>query len=213
MRIILSILFIGCVFSHGQDSVVVKVPVGLCTSLPIFTGGTTGQVIKKNSSDLYDFNWTTPTASMVGLGSVDNTSDAAKPVSTATQTALNLKANLSGATFTGSIGYASGVGGTVTQATNKSTGVTLNKQCGQITMNGAALAAAAEVAFTLTNNTIASTDVVIVNVQSVGTAGAYFVTVGAVGNGSCSITVGNASTGSLSQAIVLNFCILKGVNN
>jgi hypothetical protein len=31
----------------------------------------------------------------VGLGSVDNTSDAAKPVSTATQTALNGKANLS----------------------------------------------------------------------------------------------------------------------
>lgn len=30
----------------------------------------------------------------VGLGSVDNTSDAAKPVSTAQQTALNLKANI-----------------------------------------------------------------------------------------------------------------------
>jgi len=33
--------------------------------------------------------------SMVGLGNVDNTSDANKPVSTATQTALNLKLNLS----------------------------------------------------------------------------------------------------------------------
>ncbi len=43
------------------------------------------------------------TAGQVGLGSVDNTSDAAKPVSTAQQTALNLKANLSGATFTGAI--------------------------------------------------------------------------------------------------------------
>jgi hypothetical protein len=32
---------------------------------------------------------------MVGLGNVDNTSDASKPVSTATQTALNLKANIS----------------------------------------------------------------------------------------------------------------------
>lgn len=39
----------------------------------------------------------------VGLGNVDNTSDANKPVSTAQQTALNLKANLSGATFTGSV--------------------------------------------------------------------------------------------------------------
>ena len=40
----------------------------------------------------------------VGLGNVDNTSDANKPVSTAQQTALNLKANLAGPTFTGTVG-------------------------------------------------------------------------------------------------------------
>jgi len=39
----------------------------------------------------------------VGLGNVDNTSDAAKPVSTATQTALNLKANSASPTFTGTV--------------------------------------------------------------------------------------------------------------
>ena len=38
---------------------------------------------------------------MVGLGNVDNTADNAKPVSTAQQTALDLKANLSGPTLTG----------------------------------------------------------------------------------------------------------------
>jgi hypothetical protein len=38
------------------------------------------------------------------LGSVDNTSDASKPVSTAQQTALNLKANLASPTFTGTVG-------------------------------------------------------------------------------------------------------------
>jgi len=43
------------------------------------------------------------TKSMVGLGNVDNTSDANKPVSTATQTALDLKANLAGPTFTGNV--------------------------------------------------------------------------------------------------------------
>ena len=43
------------------------------------------------------------TAAEVGLGNVDNTSDANKPVSTAQQTALNAKASLSGATFTGDI--------------------------------------------------------------------------------------------------------------
>jgi len=43
------------------------------------------------------------TKSSVGLGSVDNTSDADKPVSTATQTALDAKASLAGATFTGNV--------------------------------------------------------------------------------------------------------------
>ena len=39
----------------------------------------------------------------VGLGNVDNTNDANKPVSTATQNALNLKANLASPTFTGTV--------------------------------------------------------------------------------------------------------------
>jgi hypothetical protein len=43
------------------------------------------------------------TKSMVGLGNVDNTTDAGKPVSTAQQTALDLKANLAGPTFTGTV--------------------------------------------------------------------------------------------------------------
>lgn len=43
------------------------------------------------------------TKTMVGLGNVDNTSDANKPVSTATQTALDLKANLASPTFTGTV--------------------------------------------------------------------------------------------------------------
>jgi hypothetical protein len=40
----------------------------------------------------------------VGLGNVDNTSDAGKPVSTAQQTALDLKANLASPTFSGTVG-------------------------------------------------------------------------------------------------------------
>ena len=39
----------------------------------------------------------------VGLGNVDNTSDASKPISTATQTALDLKAPLASPTFTGTV--------------------------------------------------------------------------------------------------------------
>ncbi len=43
------------------------------------------------------------TKSSVGLGNVDNTSDASKPISTATQTALDLKAPLASPTFTGTV--------------------------------------------------------------------------------------------------------------
>jgi hypothetical protein len=56
----------------------------------------------------------------VGLGNVDNTSDANKPVSTAQQTALNLKANLAGAAFTAAVS----VVGAIT-TTGPSAGVTL----------------------------------------------------------------------------------------
>jgi hypothetical protein len=43
----------------------------------------------------------TPTKTTVGLANVDNTSDAGKPVSTAQQTALDLKANIASPTLTG----------------------------------------------------------------------------------------------------------------
>lgn len=46
-------------------------------------------------------SWAALTKSSVGLANVDNTSDTAKPVSTATQTALDLKAPLASPTFTG----------------------------------------------------------------------------------------------------------------
>ena len=104
-------------------------------------------------------------------------------------------------------------GGTVTQATNKSTGVTLNTESGQITMNDAALAAAAEVSFTVTNSEIAETDVVVVNHGSAGTAGAYLVGVSAIAAGSFGITVTNVSAGSLGEAIVINFVALKGASS
>lgn len=110
-----------------------------------------------------------------------------------------------------SIGYKTGAGGTVTQATSKVTAVTLNKICGQIIMNAAALAAGIEASFTLNNSTIGANDVIIVNIASGGTVGSYLLTVGAVAAGSCSITLSNASAASLAQAVVLNFAVIKSV--
>jgi len=108
-----------------------------------------------------------------------------------------------------SIGYVSGTGGAVTQATSKSTGVTLNKPCGAITTHNAALADAAEVTFTVTNSEVAATDVVVACIKSGGTSGAYTLTVGAVAAGSFDLTLSNVSGGSLSQAVVINFAIVK----
>ena len=50
-----------------------------------------------------DKSWQTLDKAAVGLGNVDNTSDANKPVSTATQTALNLKVDKAGDTMTGTL--------------------------------------------------------------------------------------------------------------
>jgi hypothetical protein len=105
-------------------------------------------------------------------------------------------------------GYIVGDGGTVAQSTSKSTAVTLNKRCGQITMNGAALAAATTVSFTLTNSTIAATDLLVLNHVSGGTAGSYLLNAQA-GAGSVSINVRNITAGSLSEAIVIGFAVVK----
>lgn len=64
--------------------------------------GTAGQFLTVNTGATAP-EWATITKSTVGLSNVDNTSDANKPVSTATQTALNLKANLASPTFTGTV--------------------------------------------------------------------------------------------------------------
>lgn len=111
---------------------------------------------------------------------------------------------------TAGFGYATGAGGTVTQNTNKSTGVTLNKATGEITMNGAALAGDTTVSFTLTNSALAVGDYLLVQHVSAGTVGAYKCE-GVAAGGSGTITVRNITTGSLSEAIVLKFMVLKSV--
>ena len=104
-------------------------------------------------------------------------------------------------------------GGTVTQASNKATAVTLNAESGQITMASGTLAAAAEVSFTVNNDKIAATDVVICNHASAGTAGSYLVQANSIAAGSFKITVANVSAGSLGEAIVVNFVALKGASS
>jgi hypothetical protein len=110
------------------------------------------------------------------------------------------------------IGYTAAAQGTVTQATSKSTGVTLNKTMGKITMNAASLAAGASVTFTLTNSTISANDVVIASISGGGTAGAYWPYVSSQTTGSAVIGLYNGTAGALAEAVVINFAIIHGAS-
>ena len=108
------------------------------------------------------------------------------------------------------LGYASGAQGAVTQGTSKSTGVTVNASMGQITMNNATLNTLTNVTFTLTNSLISAKDVIILNVGSGATSGAYNCWISSMSAGTCTITLRNISGGNLSEAVVINFAIIHG---
>jgi predicted ThiF/HesA family dinucleotide-utilizing enzyme len=109
----------------------------------------------------------------------------------------------------GVLGYSTVAQGAVTQATSKSTAVTLNKSAGVITMNNASLATATNATFTLNNSLISANDIIILTIAGGQTTpGSYNVFANALGAGTVSITLRNISGGSLSEAIVVNFAIL-----
>jgi hypothetical protein len=108
------------------------------------------------------------------------------------------------------IGYSAAAQGSVTQATSKSTGVTLNKSAGRITMNGAELAANTAVSFTMSNSLISGNDTIIVNVSGGGTAGAYTTYISSMSTGSAVITLRNLTGSALSEAVIINFATIHG---
>ena len=113
------------------------------------------------------------------------------------------------------IGYSSAAQGAVTQATDKSTGVTLNKSAGRITMNNAALAGGAVASFVLTNSLISANDTMIVCVSSNTTgsaAGAYTTYVSYLSAGTALISLRKLSATSDSEAVIINFSIIHGAS-
>lgn len=70
---------------------------GLAAKEPSITAGTTNQYYRGDKS------WQTLDKATVGLGNVDNTSDASKPVSTLQQTALDLKLDKAGGVLSGQV--------------------------------------------------------------------------------------------------------------
>lgn len=104
-------------------------------------------------------------------------------------------------------GYVAGAGGAVTQGTSRTTGVTIDRPTGAITLFSAA-GSPTPTTFTVTNSTIAATDVVVLSVKS-GAINNYNFNVSAVAAGSFNITFW-AQAGTATDAPVVNFVVLKG---
>ena len=128
------------------------------------------------------------------------------PLGNATATSLTATGAIV-STGTAGIGYATGAGGAVTQGTSRTTGVTLDKTTGAITLFSAAGTTVAT-SFTVTNSTVAATDVIILNQKS-GTD-LYDLMVTAVAAGSFRITF-RTTGGSTTEQPVFNFAVIKGV--
>lgn len=109
--------------------------------------------------------------------------------------------------FSNALGYSNS--STVSQGTNKATAVSLNSPSGNIVMNSAALAAGANIGFQFQNTYISGQDVLILNIASGATGGAYRVIVDAVATGSANIRLYNNWGASLSEAVVLNYAVIK----
>lgn len=105
----------------------------------------------------------------------------------------------------------SSVSGSVTQLTNKSTGVTLNASRGTITLEATdTINAGAAKLFTFTNSFVEANDFVSIAHEVGGTGGAYCANVGSITGGSCEVRVTNISTGNLTEAPILRFMVHKG---
>ena len=118
---------------------------------------------------------------------------------------------------TSTLGYTTGSGGTFNQSTSstgtgKAKTVVLNKATGQITLDGAALAANTPVAFALTNSTIAANDILVFNHVSGGTIGGYNFNAVA-SSGTATVTVRNITSSSLTETPVISFAVIKAVTS
>ncbi len=154
----------------------------------------------------------TSIASQTGTGTkfvVDNTPTLITPVIGAA-TGTSLAATGAITSSGGGVGYATGAGGTVTQTVSKGQGVTLAKLSGDITLNNAALAGGANTSFIFSNSLVAAGDTIVMWHNSGGTSWAYDIKLQVV-SGGATVNIKNNTAGSLSEAAVLRFVVIKSV--
>lgn len=162
-----------------------------------------------------DINITPKGTGEVNLTKVDIDSGAIDGTTVGSTTPATVKGTTVQATT--SIGYPTGTGGTVTQLTSRTTGVTLNKITGAITLFAGSIGGHDADEFTLTNSTIDANDVVMLVIKSGADAATrkyYQVHAVAVAAGSCVISVGNIDNAAIpttgTDAPVVQFVVLKG---
>jgi hypothetical protein len=108
------------------------------------------------------------------------------------------------------VGYREGLGGSVTQATSKSTSVTLNKPSGQITTHNAALSSGVTAQFYVNNSLFSAGYSVLATVNSGSANAVSYRSVAFPSAGGFYIVLSNISGASLSDAVVINYILLKG---
>ena len=157
---------------------------------------------------------TSGTNTFTGVQTMTSPSLITPAIGVATGASLAVTAGLTSSGSTGAgIGYATGAGGTVTQITNRSTGVTLSKLSGSIQTDTTSLAAAAAASFTVTNTTVEIGDVVATSIRSGATTNQTRATVTTVAAGSFVITIQNSHASTAETgAIVINFAVIKAVS-
>lgn len=160
---------------------------------PTQTGGAT-LVTTTATQTLTNKTLTSPTLTTPALG-------------VATGTSLAAAGLIKSSSASAGVGYATGAGSAVAQASSRTTGVTINAVCGAITLVSAA-GSATPATFTVTNSAVAATDVIILSQQSGTDLYELFVT--AVAAGSFAITFFTTG-GTTTETPVINFAVIKAV--
>jgi hypothetical protein len=169
--------------------------VGNATSLGSFTSANLASALTDETGTGANVFANTPTLVTPNIGA-------------ATGTSLAVTGSLR-SSGTAGVGYSTGAGGVVIQGTSRTTGVTINKLTGQITLFSAAGTTAATT-FTVTNSTVATTDAIILT-QHTGTD-LYNLMVTKTTLGSFDITF-RTTGGTTTEQPIFNFAVIKGVDS
>jgi hypothetical protein len=169
--------------------------VGNATSLGSFTSANLASALTDETGTGANVFANTPTLVTPNIGA-------------ATGTSLAVTGSLR-SSGTAGVGYSTGAGGVVIQGTSRTTGVTINKITGQITLFSAAGTTSATT-FTVTNSTVNTTDAIILT-QHTGTD-LYDLMVTKTTLGSFDITF-RTTGGTTTEQPIFNFAVIKGTDS